>query len=88
MNIDHGLSVNEEMSAGTANSFVTKEMSLTLNNHVKTLMNKHISQMTILISINLDKAFFCKKKFLILSNILIPNGLISIQISFLFPIKN
>lgn len=63
-----GFSANADMSDGTANNFVTKPISLILKSHVKTLINRQIIQMLIFININLDKAFFCKKKYLILSN--------------------
>ena len=65
----HGFSAKAEISDGTANNLVTKLMSLTLNSHVKTLINKQISQMAILTNINLDNTDFCKKKYLIPSNI-------------------
>ena len=65
----HGFSAKAEISDGTANNLVTKLMSLTLNSHVKTLINKQISQIAILTNINLDNTDFCKKKYFIPSNI-------------------
>ena len=65
-----GFSDNVAISDGTANSFVTKVMSLILKSHVNTLINKHISHITMFINIRRDKTVFCKKKLLNPSNML------------------
>ena len=70
MNTLQGFSANAEISDGTANNYVTKEMSLMLKSHVNTLINKHISQITIFINIRRDSIFFCKKKLFKTSNML------------------
>ena len=76
MNTVQGFSDNTVMSDGTANNFVTNEISLMLKSHVNTLINKHITHIATLININLDNIFFSRKKLLSLSNILTCNGLI------------
>ena len=71
-----GFSAKAEKLDGTANNLVTKEMSLMLKSHVKTLINKQTIHIATLININLDNTFLCKKKLLSPSNKLPCNGLI------------